>query len=138
MYVVPAILGSATALTLYQLADPSVALVVAPLTAFILGTVAYWAKWYVPASNEDGRFDIWVTKLVRALEPNKIRAWRREKEATMRDDPLADDGVMPTKGEVRDQLEGSAEPTPDEFLAALFRVYVDRHGEGSSDGWARD
>lgn len=138
MYVVPAIVGSATALVLYQAADPSVALVVAPLTAFTLGTVAYWAKWYVPASNEAGRFDIWMTKLVRTLEPNKVREWRREKEATMRDDPLADDGVMPTKGEVREQLAGTREPTPEEFLAALFRVYVERHGEGSSEGWARD
>ena len=56
----------------------------------------------------------------------------------MRDYPLADDGVMPTKGEVREQLAGTREPTPEEFLAALFRVYVERHGEGSSEGWARD
>lgn len=137
MYVVPAIVGSVVALTLYRMGQPTAALVAAPLVAFVLGTAAYWAGWYVPASNESGRVNAFLTKIARSIEPSKMRAWRLEKEATMQDDPLHDDDMMPTKREVREQLDDATEPTAEEFLAAMFRVYVDRDGGASSEGWAR-
>lgn len=147
MYVVPAIAGSITALIFYRLEYPSVALVAAPLVAFSLGTAAYWAGWYVPASSESAPMNAWVSalfgKVDRTLEPSAFRRWRLAKEAEMQDDMLADDGFMPTKGEVRTELayekNGAvgSDATRDDFLAALYRVFIEREGDASAGGWAR-
>lgn len=143
MYVVPAIVGSITALIFYEFDYPSIALVAAPTVAFVLGTAAYWAGWYVPASAETAPMNTWARvvfgRVRRTLEPSAFRRWRLEKEAEMQDDLLADDGFMPTKGEVRAELDPAAAPdvTQEEFLAALYRVYIERGGDESADGWAR-
>lgn len=133
MYVVPAIVGSVTALVLYSFEHPSAALVCAPLAAFALGTAAYWAGWYVPASSELGT----INRLFARLEPDAFRRWRLSKDYALLDDPINDDGMMPTKGEVREALDAVDPATREEFLAALYRVYIDRDGEDSAGGWAR-
>lgn len=151
MYVVPAIAGSITAMILYNLGYPTLALAAAPLVAFVLGTAAYWAGWYVPVTVENAPMNTWARFMftrMRRLEPSALRRWRHTKSSIPQQDPLADDGMMPTKGEVREQLRGGVVPlrgigpepkpaTPDEFLSALYRVFVDPQGEDSEGGWAR-
>nr|WP_269208600.1 trimeric intracellular cation channel family protein [Corynebacterium aquatimens] len=149
MYVVPAIAGALTAIAINEIGYPTVALLGAPLVAFTLGTVAYWAKWYVPASGDSAPVNTWLRApfgwLGRTFEPRKFRQWRLAKEAAMQADPRADAGMFPSKGEVRDQLQGPAgadelsaqQWSQEEFIAALYRVYVDESGRGTAGGWAR-
>lgn len=151
MYVVPAIAGSITAMVLYNTGFPTAALASAPLVAFVLGTAAYWAGWYVPVTMDSAPMNTWaryaLTRLAK-LEPAAFRRWRHTKSSHPAEDPLADDGMMPTKGEVRHALRGGAAPlrgigpdikpaTPDEFLSALYRVYIHPDGDDSHGGWAR-
>lgn len=150
MYVVPAIAGSITALILYTLDYPSAALVAAPLTAFLLGTAAYWAGWFVPVTMDNAPMNTgirFVLSPLRRLEPKALRRWRHSKRSHPEEDLLADDGMMPTKGEVREALHGGVSPlrgigpeikpaTQEEFLSALYRVYIDSDGEDSAGGWA--
>ena len=185
MYVVPAIAGSITAMVLYDTGHATAAVAAAPLVAFILGTAAYWAGWYVPVTMDNAPMNTWARVMLtpmRKLEPKALRRWRHTTSSHPSDDPLADDGMMPTKGEVREALRGAAEPlhgrgsatrasgadagaraksgrspgrasgrssrqgaapiphhkpaSRDEFLSALYRVYVDSEGRDSEGGWA--
>ena len=156
MYVVPAIAGSITAMVLYNAGHATAAIAAAPLVGFTLGTVAYWAGWYVPVTMKNAPINTWARFMftpIGKLEPEALRRWRLTKSSLPSDDPLADDGMMPTKGEVREALRGAAGPsyrpdarpgsdpsshpaTRDEFLGALYRVFVDSRGEDSADGWA--
>ena len=171
MYVVPAIAGSITAMVLYNAGHATAAIASAPLVAFILGTAAYWAGWYVPVTMENAPMNTWARAIftpMRKLEPKALRRWRHTTSSHPSSDPLADDGMMPTKGEVREALRGrgsaprsgtstgtasrpssgsssrsGAAPiahhkpaTRDEFLSALYRVYVDSEGRDSEGGWA--
>jgi len=156
MYVVPAIAGSITAMVLYNAGHATAAIAAAPLIAFILGTAAYWAGWYVPVTMKNAPINTWARFMftpIGKLEPEALRRWRLTKSSLPSDDPLADDGMMPTKGEVREALRGVTSPyyrpdarrgsdssshpaTRDEFLGALYRVFVDSRGEDSADGWA--
>ncbi|WP_162287327.1 trimeric intracellular cation channel family protein [Corynebacterium urinipleomorphum] len=151
MYVVPAIAGSITAMVLYNAGYPTAAIAAAPFVAFILGTAAYWAGWYVPVTMDNAPMNTWARYALgrmAKLEPAAFRRWRHTKSSHPTEDPLADDGMMPTKGEVRHALRGGVSPlrgpgpelkpaTPDEFLGALYRVYVHPDGDDSEDGWAR-
>lgn len=156
MYVVPAIAGSITAMVLYNAGHATAAIAAAPLVGFTLGTAAYWAGWYVPVTMKNAPINTWARFMftpIGKLEPEAFRRWRLTKSSLPSDDPLADDGMMPTKGEVREALRGAAGPsyrpdarpgsdpssrpaTRDEFLGALYRVFVDSRGEDSADGWA--
>lgn len=156
MYVVPAIAGSITAMVLYNAGHATAAIAAAPLVGFALGTAAYWAGWYVPVTMKNAPINTWARFMftpIGKLEPEALRRWRLTKTSLPSDDPLADDGMMPTKGEVREALRGAAAPsyrpdarpgsdpsshpaTRDEFLGALYRVFVDSRGEDSADGWA--
>ena len=156
MYVVPAIAGSITAMVLYNAGHATAAIAAAPLVGFTLGTAAYWAGWYVPVTMKNAPINTWARFMftpIGKLEPEAFRRWRLTKSSVPSDDPLADDGMMPTKGEVREALRGAAGPsyrpdarpgsdpsshpaTRDEFLGALYRVFVDSRGEDSADGWA--
>ncbi|WP_296145619.1 trimeric intracellular cation channel family protein [uncultured Corynebacterium sp.] len=156
MYVVPAIAGSITAMVLYNAGHATAAIAAAPLVGFTLGTAAYWAGWYVPVTMKNAPINTWARFMFTPfgkLEPEALRRWRLTKSSLPSDDPLADDGMMPTKGEVREALRGAAGPsyrpdarrgsdpsshpaTRDEFLGALYRVFVDSRGEDSADGWA--
>ena len=156
MYVVPAIAGSITAMVLYDAGHATAAIAAAPLVGFTLGTAAYWAGWYVPVTMKNAPINTWARFMftpIGKLEPEALRRWRLTKSSLPSDDPLADDGMMPTKGEVREALRGAAAPsyrpdarpgsdpsshpaTRDEFLGALYRVFVDSRGEDSADGWA--
>ena len=156
MYVVPAIAGSITAMLLYNAGHATAAIAAAPLVAFILGTAAYWAGWYVPVTMKNAPINTWARFMftpIGKLEPEALRRWRLTKSSVPSDDPRADDDMMPTKGEVREALRGAAGPsyrpdarpgsdpsshpaTRDEFLGALYRVFVDSRGEDSADGWA--
>lgn len=156
MYVVPAIAGSITAMVLYNAGHATAAIAAAPLVGFALGTAAYWAGWYVPVTMKNAPINTWARFMftpIGKLEPEAFRRWRLTKSSVPSDDPLADDGMMPTKGEVREALRGASGPsyrpdarpgsdpssrlaTRDEFLGALYRVFVDSRGEDSADGWA--
>ena len=156
MYVVPAIAGSITAMVLYNAGHATAAIAAAPLVGFTLGTAAYWAGWYVPVTMKNAPINTWARFMftpIGKLEPEALRRWRLTKSSVPSDDPRADDGMMPTKGEVREALRGTSAPyyrpdarrgsdssshpaTRDEFLGALYRVFVDSRGEDSADGWA--
>lgn len=135
-YVVPGMVASISVQLFYGAGLEEAGLIVSALLGFGLGTVAYWAGWYVPGS---GAVEPVSDALARVQEqlakatPRGLKDWGERHESKWDSDPVAPKKAAPTRGDVKDELEGVTGDevvSQEEFLEALYRAYVDSAGRG--------
>lgn len=134
-YVVPAIVASISVQLFYALDLQEVGLVVSAVMGFALGTVAFWAGWYVPATQSFAALNDILGALHRNLAvvaPSRVKRWSERNRSKWSSDPVAPAESAPTRGDVVSELDsvvGDGVASQEEFLGALYRAYVESAGK---------
>lgn len=150
MMAIPAVLAACLNVAFYRFGHHELGMILVPVLAFAVAALVYWTGWYIPARQDFAPVNDMAWKLrqsfkgvedsareaARTIEPDSVRKWRHGKMEEFEAEEQrerGDDAGEPTSEDVKKRV--SDNPTREEFIDVLYRVYLDA-GESNDDaGW---